>query len=198
MTTRFYILPLVSPNGVRTPKYIYSPRYNPEGTVTVPTWSLKDYGSIDQCVFCGDIDATNHNLLSANSDVLSIPVNIDSTLNAGAVSAAKTFLENYNIPAGWINAGVTYREVLRTVTAFFLYLQRVVAILGHPINFPPNWLNIQFGNLSSEIQGAMIQAAQEQGFDTSPVQSTTTIRAILKYMADAWGNTPIHFGFASL
>lgn len=195
MTVRYYVLPIEQIGNARGPKY-FSWKMNPNG-IKCP-WSMKDYGSINQAVICADIAAADHTSLAANADVLSVPVNVDQTLNTNAVTTAVTFLENYNIPAGWITTGLTNRTVLRTVTAFFLFFQRVTAILGRNIDLPANWLNYQIQNISAEIRNAMAQAADELDFDYSAVTGTTTMRQILKGMADAWGSTSILFGLATL
>lgn len=195
MTIRYYVLPIQQIGNARGPKY-FKWRDNPTGIVC--PWSMKDYGSINQAVVCADIAAQDHTSLAANADVLSVPVNIDQTLNTNAVTAAVTFLEAYNIPAGWVTTGLTYRTVLRTVTAFFLFMQRVTVILGRAIELPPNWLNLQEQNIPADIRNALAQTASEFEFDYSAVTGTTTMRQILKHMADAWGSTSILFGLATL
>jgi len=193
MTIRYYVMPTTE--NPKYPIYMYHGRWN-TGGVNCP-WAMIDYGSINECVVCADVTTANHTSLIAHSDVLAIPVNIDSTLTVSARNSARNFCETYNIPGGWINTGMTYRYVLRIITAFFLYLQRVYGILGHSINFPSGWMDLQYQQIPADIQAAMLQAAVEQGFDTSGLQPTTTIRIILKFMADEWGATPILFGIGA-
>jgi hypothetical protein len=159
---------------------------------------MKDYGDIDQAIMCTYISAADHATVSANSDVLALPVHIDTTMSAGAVSAAQTFLETYNIPANWINTGDTYRATLRITTAFFLFMQRTTGILGHGITLPGNWANLTMANVPVDIRDAMAAAADSFGYDYSWVTDSTTVRQVLKGMADAWGTQPILFGFATL
>jgi hypothetical protein len=198
VTIRFYVLPMepIPPSGFRHPKYF---AYDPLGVTGITAnYSLKDYGLVDFCVIVTDISAADHTTLSSNADVLAPPVNIDTTMTQGAVNSAKTFLEGFNIPADWVNAGVTYRSVIRTVTGIFLFMQRVTAILGHGINFANVSLSAQWQNFPADIQAALLQAATEFGYSTAQLTGTTTLRAILKFMADAWGATPILFGLATL
>lgn len=197
MTIRYYILPIVrTVGGMRTAKYFAYPKGGLSGIVC--PWTMKDYGDIDQAIICADIQDADHTALVANADVLAAPVNIDSTMTTGAVSTAQTFLETYNIPADWINTGDTYRAVLRTITAFFLYMQRVTYFLGHSITLPGNWANLQMSQVPADIRNAMGQAATSFGYDYSWVVGTTTVRQVLKGMADAWGVQPILFGLATL
>jgi hypothetical protein len=193
MTIRYYILP-IERLPFRKPKY-FSWRGSPG--ISCP-WSMKDYGDIDQAIICADILAADHTALIANADVLSIPVNVDSALTVSARNTARTFLETYNIPAGWINTGMTYRAVLRTITAFFLYMQRVTGLLGHGITLPVGWADLTMTQVPADIRDAMTQAAASFGYDYSWVTGTTTVRQVLKGMADAWGVQPILFGLAAL
>jgi len=198
MTIRFYVLPIVLFNNTRGPKYFRfgkGPDKNPG--INCP-WSMKDYGSINQCVLAADILAADHTALIVNTDVLSIPTNIDSTLTNAARNAARTFCATYNIPGSWISTGQTYRAVLRTITGFFLYFQRVTGVLGRDIDLPSGWLDIQIQNVALDIRDAMAQAATDMGYDYSAVTPTTTMRVILKSMADKWGTAPIYFGFVTL
>lgn len=203
MTVRFYILPIEtnSTGDGRGPKYFkwglpgWDP--DPQNAIDCP-WSMKDYGSINNAILCADISATDHTNLASNSDVLVIPTNIDNTLTVSARNVARNFLENYNIPAGWIATGTTYRSVLRTITEFFLFFQRITVILGHDINLPVGWMDLTIAQISGEIRSAMMQYADENNIDYSLVTQTTTMRSVMKYIADGWGTTPILFGLAVL
>lgn len=195
MAIRYYILPIETVGTGRGPMYLQW-RFG-TGTIACP-WAMVDYGLIDQAVVATDISDADHATLAAAADVLSIPVNLDNTLTLAARNSARTWLENVGIPAGWVNTGMTYREVLRTVTALFLFMQRVCAILGRTITVRAGALDTQFRNLPADVQAAIIQAADEQGFDRSGISNTTTLRVILKLMADAWQDRPILFGFTQL
>lgn len=195
MSIRYYILPITQNGVYRGPKYFVS-RASETGIVC--PWAIKDYGLINECVICADILDEDHTSLSGNSDVMSLPLNIDNTMTQGAVNQAKTFLENYGIPAGWITASQTYRDVLRTVTAFFLYVQRVTNILGRAITLTGGALDTQIKNIPTDVRNALQQAAAEAGLDYSGVTGNTTVRQVLKLFADAWGTKPIDFGIAVL
>jgi hypothetical protein len=201
MTIRFYILPIeVNPFGKRRPKYIHYMGDTDPTLISCP-FGMRDYGSINQCVMCADISATDHTSLSSHSDVLSVPVNIDGTLNVSARNSTRTFLETYNIPGSWVTTGMTYRSVLRTITGFFIYFILVNTILGRDIELPASWLDLQMQEISQSIQTAMVQAAQQETtvhYDFSGVTPTTTMRQILKVMGDAWASTPIGLVIAIL
>lgn len=195
MTVRFYVLPLIR-TPVRIPKYFADPKFGIPG-INV-SYSLQDYGEIDMCIVCTNVTNQQHNTLISNSDVLAIPINIDQNLTPNAVTTAVNFLETYNIPAGWINTTQAYRYVLRIVTCMFMYMQKVKDILGHTITMPNGWASLTMAQVPTDIRSAMASAADAQNYDYSWVTGSTTVRQILKQMADNWSDTPIPFGMAVL
>lgn len=195
MTIRYYIVPIERVGSGRGPKY-FKWRL---GTGTIDCqWAMVDYGLVEQAVVAADISDTDAATLAAAADVLTLPANLDGTLTLAARNTARTWLEGIGVPAGWVNTGMTYREVLRTVTALFLFMQRVCAILGRTVTVKAGALDTQFRNLPADVRAAITQAADEQGFDRTGVSNTTTLRVILKLMADAWEDRPILFGFTQL
>lgn len=195
MTIRFYVMPIARNGAARGPKYLKW-RWNPDG-IDCP-WNMLDYGLLDQAIVAADVTSAQHTALAANGDVLAIPANLNSTLTATAVSTAESYLESIGMPAHWVSTSYTYRQVLRIVAGTFLYMQRVTAILGRPITLTGGVLGMQMQNIAADIRGAMQQAADEQEFDYSGVTATTTVRQVLKAMADAWGDKPILMGIATL
>lgn len=195
MTIRYYVMPVLRVGSNRGPKYLEW-RANPDGIDC--RWNIIDYGLIDQCIAVADVTPAQHTALAANDDVLAIPVNINSTLTATAVNTAENYLEGIGMPAQWVSTAYTYRQVLRIVAGCFLYMQRVTAILERPITLTGGVLGLQMQNIAADIRAAMQQAADEQGFDYSSVTATTTVRQLLKAMADAWGDKPIHMGMTTL
>lgn len=195
---RFYIVPIERSGSQRGPQYFKWPRDpDPANSIDVP-WSMKDYGLVDVGVVAADVTTAQHNQIVAHTDVLAIPTNLDNTLNAAAVTTARNFLEALNVPAGWVGQGDTYRAVLRSVTAIFLYMQRVTAITGTTVDWVNVPLSTQVRNIPTVWRDAMTQAATELGYDYSGVTGTTTLRQVLKSMADAWGDAPIYFGLTTL
>lgn len=150
-----------------------------------------------QGILCADILDADHTILIGHADVLSIPINLDAKLTAGAVTTARDYLESINIPAGWVSTADTYRGVLRSVLGIFFFIQRVTALTGQPINWGSLSLNIQWQNIPSVWQNAMLQAAGEMGYSVNGLTSTTALRVILKSMADQWVS-PIEFGIDTL
>lgn len=199
MTIRFYVIPIERTASLtqRGPKY-FKWRYDPNPPGINCPYYMMDYGDVDVAFICADILDADHTALIANSDVLSLPLNLDQNLTAPAVTAAQNFLEAINIPAGWVSTALTYRQVARLVCAMFQFMQRVTFYLGHSITLPQNWANLTISQIPVDIRDAMAAAAASFYFDYSAVTGSTTIRQVLKGMADAWGSTPLQFGLAVL
>lgn len=195
MTIRFYILPIErSLSGTsRGPKYFaWSKDPDPPG-INCPE-SLIDYGSIDECIIVADISDIDHASLSLNLDVYSFPLDLDTTLTVANRNTINTFFEAVGIPADWVHQGDTFRSVLRTVTQMFIYLQRVLGLIGYPTNpYAGLTLNTQYQNIPNPLHDALQTAAISLGY-TWNVANNDQIRKIWKQFADAWGNTPINMG----
>jgi hypothetical protein len=197
MTIRFYLLPIIRPLGTRVPKYFYSLRYNPDGVIH-SNYSIKDYGSIDMCVLASDISDANHVTLSAFPDVYSFPVNLDETMTTAQRTALNAYMEANAIPGDWIKTGDAFRATLRTITAMFLYMQRVLALLDYLSNpFAGLTLNTQYRNIPNPLHDALSQASAQLGYAWN-VSGTDQARRIFKIMADQFGSRPIYFGFVTL
>jgi hypothetical protein len=191
MTVRYYIVPadvttVITSSGsfpARGPKY-FGWKFDPDPPGIVCPYGTIDYGNVDYYLVCADIQNADHNNLILNSDVLSIPVNIDQNLTSGAVTTARDFLETINIPGNWITTTDTYRGVLRSLCGIFQIMQRVTAITNIKIDWLTVTLNTQWQDLGPVWRDAITQAVNEKGFDSSGVTNTTTLRQILKYLGD--------------
>jgi len=100
----------------RYPKYIFGSGYK---------WGAMDYGAEDVAiVLVFNPSTADHNAWKANADLMALPENLNQNMTAGAVTAAQTFLESINIPAGWINTTRTYKQVIKIVAGLFQFAQR--------------------------------------------------------------------------
>jgi hypothetical protein len=197
MTIRFYILPIEVRNGARVPKY-----FKYRGDLTPPyidcQWAMKDYGSINMAVICADIADADHNALVLNADVYSFPVNLDQTMTQAQRSTLNTYIEAHGIPGDWLGPGDTFRSVLRVITAMFLYMQRVLTLIGYPADpFTGLTLNTRYSDIPNPLHDALQQGAVSLEY-TWTVGNNDQIRKIWKMMADQWGVRPILFGLATL
>ena len=198
MTVRVYVLPmdetLIGASTYRAPKYIGGRNNPPLAGLENISYACMPYGMQPVCLLIADVTVAQHNLLTANSDVLAAPQNIDNNLNAGAVTTVKNLLESLHIPAGWVTTSHTYRQVLRLVGWLFQFMQRVHGIFPEKLFAAPNTLATTYGELSPGMQSALLQAAQSFAFDTSGLQSSTTLRVILKNLADQFNDLPLDSG----
>ena len=207
MTVRIYIMPIVETpiNGIiyRCPKYIGMNFHNIQITTALAGLeslnpNMMDYGFQPVCIYVADVTGAQHTILSSKSDVLSAPVNIDANLTSGAVNTVKDFLELIHIPAGWVTTFKTYRQVLRLIGWLFQFMQRLHGTYPHKLFDGQATLNSTYGSLSPEWQAALLQAGQSFGFDTSGLTANTTLRTILKFMADQFNDQPLNLGLVTL
>jgi len=194
LTVQYFFVPMLVVGNHRGPSYLRW-RENPDGLAV--QWSCKDYGSINSVMVCAvNAEQTDLDWLAAQDGVYAWPVNLDVNLPQAERDAVTAYLEAQFVPANWILPSDTRREALRTITGMYLYMQRLTALAGNPLDWGIT-LNTQYRNLTTEQQDALEEAAVSLGYawDVAP---TDTIRAILKAMADAWGEQPIYFGFTTL
>lgn len=196
---RIYIIPIerTVDGSARGPKY-FAWRFDPDPPGIDCPWSIIDYGSIDQGVLAADIQQADHDGLVLHADVYGFPQVIDANMSQSEQTALVNFLNGFGIPSQWLAGTMTYRAVLRTITGMMLYAQRFLAILGYPADpFTGLSLGTQFKNLPAAYQAAAQQAAADLGYPWN-VTNNTTVRVMLKGMADAWGARPILMGVTSL
>lgn len=199
MSVRFYILPaqrVTDAGGIhRGPMYLLW-RFNPTGLDVI--WSLKDYGSIDLGCVAVDGAATDHATLAAQTNVYQFPENLDTVMTQAQRSVLESYLEAAAVPGDWIAPGDTFRVGLRTVTAMFLFMQRLTT-KAH--SNPLEWgvtLNTQWRNLTAAQQGWITESFASLGYDSSFIVANTQMRRIIKAASEQFGETPIHFGFVTL
>lgn len=190
---RFYIMPIEVVNETkRGPAYLKW-RFNPDG-VDAP-WSMKDFGFQDTCIVAADVTAAQHQTLVANSDVVAAPANIDNIIDTVAKrDNVRDKLEDLNVPAGWVQTGMSYREVLRPVTHLFMFAQRYHALTGRKMVEPGYNLNTRISDLPLEVRQGLQQAADDLGYDTSGIAGSWLYRRGLKHLGDQWGESPVIFG----
>jgi hypothetical protein len=195
MSVRFFVTSVERVNSYRGPMHFFW-RFNQTGINCPYGWQF--YGLVDWSIVAADVTPEQLGILQGFSDVLVIPANIDATLTASAVTVARDYLETAHIPTAWVTTADTYRGVLRSVCGIFAYMGRVTTILHAPFPFETVSLNTTFGELPGEIRTAMTAAADRFLLDYSKVRNTTTLRTILKNMADQFTNTVYDFKVTTL
>lgn len=178
---RIYILPIVrelEPDGVtfdRHPKYVYK-------NTLFDAWSGVDYGTENVCILGVPNSTTfNHDYLTANNDVFSLPEDIDQLMTGNAVNTAQTFLESLNIPANWIDATKTYREVIKVIIGLFQFNQRWAGLtfgLSSPFTEGLD-LNTRFNQMNFATKTNLQACFDTLNIDRSALNNTSTIREVL-------------------
>lgn len=112
--------------------------------------------------------------VAANADVILVPP-LDNTV---ALVATQNALEALNIPAQWITAAMTYRDVLRALVGAAQFIQRCSG-LGVPLKLAGN-LDTQMSALPANIRQVLAAASDSLGLDRSTVTGTTTVRQIIR------------------
>jgi len=186
MAWHLYLLPMIDSGDERfglVPKYIFE---------LGVTFACSVFGREGTFLCAADLTAGQETTLLGNADVTKIPDNLDQTIG-GALGAVQTALEDRNIPAGWVGAGMTYREVIRIIWRIFGFMSRFAAvnqIVVALFNGTTITLNTQFSDLSATNRQRILNAADSFNLDTTGFTGTSTIRQILKGVADQLGSRP--------
>jgi len=201
MAFRLYLVPVVG-SGVtiqdaRRPKYFHLP-----GGIIAPgqSWSAMDYGVEPWMIVGADLSGGDHALVVANADAFTVPATLDATLTAGQVTGVQTVFEAANIPTGWVTTALTWREVVRTVLGMFAFFQRLGSVYaagtGQPL--PPVFgrgvsLATTFSALPLALRTAMLSTATDLGVSSAGLTAGSSLRAMLKHLADQLQSRPYRF-----
>jgi hypothetical protein len=189
MPFRLYIVPVIGTGAKFDPRRA---KYFADGTVS-PTaiWSSIDYGFEPWMIVGGDLSTSDDNLVVGKVDAFALPFDLSPTLTAGQVTNVQTKLESINVPAGWVNTSLTWLTVVRTTLGMFSFLQRygVIYTEANGVVAPSLFtggvtLSTTFGSLPQAVQNAIISAAQSFNISTAGLTASTTMRVILKALAD--------------
>lgn len=206
MTIRIYVLPMEAETSdfieSRGPKYLtWSRELDPSDNVGETAWSVINYGLYDWGIVAVEATGPVHTALAAKPDVQQVPANLAGTCGVAGRDAARAFLENAALPGQWIQSETTWREVVRTVCGFMLFAQRYDGIRQVADSGAPSLgsqivgnLGVQWGNIPVATRTAVIAAGGSFGYDLSFIADSTLVRAILKQLADLWGEQPVFFG----
>ena len=172
MATQLYVMPITGTGTDADPR---RPKYA-DTDLAGHAWGAMDYGNEPWMLVATATNAA----LAAEADVLTIPLNIDQNLTAGAVTTAQTFLENMALPADWITTAMTYRQVLRRVCQFFMLWQRCQGLGFNQLFTGGVTLSTTFGSLPANVKTILQNAAVSMNLDTSSITGASTLRQIIK------------------
>ncbi len=174
MAVRFYLVPKIF--GTE-PMRSYRPAYI-SGFIQV--WDAMTMGKEDVYLVGADVTPAEHTTISGNADVIAIPLNLDATLNAGAVTAAQNWMEARSLPSEWITTSHTSRDVLRVIGKICTLMQRFNGRQRRKFFESGVTLDSQLSDLTQAQRNALLDAATSLGLDTSGATGSTTIRQALR------------------
>lgn len=187
VTVRFYLVPKVVvtlPFGeVFVPKYTQADDLG-AGWNLDNRWSAMDYGLEELFLLGADVTPAEHTLLNAQVDVIAIPSPITANVSAAALSVVQSRLEGANLPGNWVTTAFTYQEVLAIVGRVIAFSQTYDGLFSLPLFRPGMTMGTRINELTQAERSRLSTTAQVLGLDYSGVTSTTTMRQVLKIVAD--------------
>jgi len=185
MTLRFYIVPKVSSgsgfNLINAPAYIVE-----AGGQII---RAIDYGLDPFVLVLTDVTSTQNAVIAANTDVIVVPVNIDSNVSAAALTPTRNALETMGIPADWVTTAFTYRQILKIIGGLFYFAQRYYGLFELRLFRGGVTLNTTFSSLPLLERQRLIDCANSFNYDISSLSGASTIRQILRALAVQWTRT---------
>ena len=191
---RFYLVPIVlvgePPLGpARGPKYVYELSVD---------WGMMDYGLIDAGLVAASVTQAQHELLVVEPDVATTPEDIDQNISDIAIPKVVAVMEQLRIPAGWIDNTYTYREILRMLAGLFQLAQRHNGLHSEEIIENQSQLELRWNQIPQAKRQRLRETADSFGYDYSEITNAWTVRRILKYLGDQWGDQVFHMGVVDL
>lgn len=187
---RLYLMPLI---GAGTKDDSRRPKYEATHMAGL-SWSMMDYGNEPiGLVGIKDISTATHLLLAAELDVLALPQDLDTQIGA-QLATVQNAMESRSIPAGWVQGTFTYRQVIRIVAQAFAFMQRLQFITPNRLLTGAVNLDTRFNQLPVAMRNDLVSAANSLQYDTSSLSGTSTLRVILKTMADQWRQIELIIG----
>lgn len=173
---RFYLTPkATNAKGEIRPKYI-------QAMSLIGDWM--DYGVEDAYLIAVEVDDDQHATLTLNSDVISIPADIDSAIGLTALTTVQNKMEGLHIPAGWVTTNNTYRDIIRVTGRLFQFMGRFQAVNLATLFESGITLDTRINQLTQTQRNRLTNIADQFGLDRSSITGTTTIRQALKIVAD--------------
>lgn len=185
---RFYLVPKVLRTGGPLGEY-FAPKYTDPGELGAGwnldgRWSAMDYGLENLFLMGADVTVEEHTALNAQTDVIAIPSPISANVSAGALSVVRSRLEGANLPGNWVTTAFTYQQVLAIVGRVVAFAQRYQGLFNAAIFAGGITLDTQINQLSQTQRNRLQTTANSFGLDYSGVTSTSTMRQVLKLIAD--------------
>lgn len=132
-----------------------------------------------------DVEPAVDTAIVADSTCTTIPA-LNNTVAAGVLATVQAKIESIGIPAGWVNVGMTYQTVMTNCLRITHLYQRLHGLGAAKLIGSGVTLDTTFGSLPPGVRAKLLAMAQSFNFDTSSLSGASTIRQILKALADQW------------
>lgn len=194
---KLYLIPIeriITPETeYRGPGY-FCWRFTQNPNCIIATWSLLDYGFIDEgLIYAPDISVTDNAFLLLQSDVYAFDL---ALLDSPVVDKAVLLplFEGVNIPVDWVTPSTTYRELFRNMAGLFSFNQRYEAISGGASLFGNGiTLETRWNTLSIEQQTWFNATVASFGFPFT-VSGNPKLRTLARQASSFWESTPFVLG----
>jgi len=162
------------------------------GTGTLPRLGQVDYGFVGGFIVLAELTQEQHDWLIVQPDVISFPdpVNLDTNIAQADTAVLREAFEGFNVPADWLTAANTYRELLRGTYGVFRFAQRydaIAALNGAPPNthlFDQIDLDTQYRDFPTDVQSWFSLTVADYGLDPAIIRNNATVRQMLKAAGD--------------
>ena len=197
MAARLFFAPKVSLTDPNNPEPYMGPKYFADGTVAPTQWASLDFDTY--YLVSADLPAADITLINSQADASVLPVNLDTNLTAGQVTAIQNRLEGMNMPANWVSTSDTWRGVLRVIGGMIRFNQRFKGHGDGAGMFQPGiTLSSTVGDLPVGVRQRLNNAATSLGLDTSGITLSTTLRAVYRNLGQQLQNIPLTIGQVTL
>lgn len=161
----FFLVPIVGAGTRSDPR---RPKYIPLLGVS---WLQVMFA--DTAIAWANSSPAQDSAVAANADALLVPA-LDSTI---AVNATRNALEARDVPGNWVQAGMTYRSVLRVLVGMAQLVRRIQGLGVTPV-IAGN-LDKTISQLPANIVATLSSAVDSLGLDRSNITGSTLLRAAL-------------------
>lgn len=175
MSVRVYIVPVVADVVGFTAKY-----FNDLGV----SWTGQLYGLEPVMLVAADVTGPQHTSIAANGDVAAFPLNLDAVIGAN-LATVQAQLESRDMPSDWVDASMTYRQLLKWLTRLFALVQRITGMY----DLDP-FANVTLDTVIGPLWASRLEDVAASFGQTVTVPPGATIRQVFKAVADLVPSTP--------
>jgi hypothetical protein len=144
-----------------------------------------DYGWEGYCLCYADLTDPQHTAVVSDPEIWGLPLDLDTEIGTN-LTAVQNALEAGKLPVGWVTATMTYRNLLKYINAACQLMRRLTGklnttagVIVGAVTLETEWLDLPLA-----ARTALQEIGVEWGLDTSMITGTSTVREIIKAVAD--------------